>query len=108
MHKYNNITVHQLKELFDLNQDFILLDVREKFEVEISSINDSIHIPMMDIPKRLNELDIKKEIIVFCKSGIRSRKVCDFLYNKNYKNISNLKGGIKSWAEEIDNSIIIY
>ena len=57
---------------------------------------------MMDIPKRLNEIDIKKKIIVLCKSGIRSAKVCEYLYNNNFRNLYNLKGGIESWTLEID------
>ena len=62
---------------------------------------------MLDIPKRLNELDSDKKIIVFCKSGIRSGKVCNFLYQNNFKNLYNLKGGIQSWANKIDNSIMV-
>ena len=107
MQKFKIITVQQLKKLFDQNKNFVLLDVREKFEVDIASINYSIHIPMLDIPKRLNELDLNKKIIVYCKSGIRSSKVCNFLYQNNFNNLYNLKGGIQSWASEIDNSIII-
>ena len=63
---------------------------------------------MNTIPENLESLDKSKEIIVQCKSGIRSEKVCEFLLNNNYKNVKNLKGGIVAWAKEIDQKIIVY
>ena len=90
------------------NEDFILLDVRTDQEVFISIIEGSLHIPMNDIPSKMNELDKEKEIIVQCKSGKRSAKVCEFLMRNNFNNVKNLKGGIIAWAEQIDPSIIVY
>ena len=105
---FNEIDVNKLKAMLDNNVDFILLDVRNDSEVLISNISKSIHIPMNDIPNRFIDLDKSKEIVVYCKSGIRSAKVCEFLNNKNFKLVKNLKGGILSWAEKIDTSIIVY
>ena len=105
---FNEIDVNKLKAMLDNNVDFILLDVRNDSEVLISNISKSIHIPMNDIPNRIIDLDKSKEIVVYCKSGIRSAKVCEFLNNKNFKLVKNLKGGILSWAEKIDTSIIVY
>ena len=77
--------VQELKVMLDNNEDFLLLDVRTKNEVLVSKISDkSIHIPMNDIPNRLGELDSNKEIIVYCKSGKRSAKVCEYLELNNY------------------------
>ena len=90
------------------NEDFILLDVRTDQEVFISIIEGSLHIPMNDIPSKMNELDKEKEIIVQCKSGKRSAKVCEFLMRNNFNNVKNLKGGIIAWSQEIDSSIIVY
>jgi len=104
----NEINVHELKDMLDENIDFILLDVRNDNEVILSNISKSIHIPMNIIPNRFTELDKSKEIIVYCKSGKRSAKVCEFLINNEFKNIKNLQGGILAWAEEIDSSIIVY
>ena len=102
------IDVKELNEKFLSNEDFVLLDVRTDQEVFISTIKGSIHIPMNDIPSRINELDEEKEIIVQCKSGKRSAKVCEFLINNNFKNVKNLEGGIIAWAEQIDPSVLIY
>ena len=104
----NEIDVNELKVMIDNDKNFILLDVRTDNEVFISKLSKSIHIPMNDIPNRLNELDKSKEIIIYCKSGKRSAKVCEFLINNKYKNIKNLQGGILAWSEQIDSSIIVY
>jgi adenylyltransferase/sulfurtransferase len=108
MNNYELITVKELKKYFDNNKDFILIDVRENFELEIASISHSIHIPMKDISNKINELDKNKETIIICKSGIRSAKVCEFLYKNDFLNLKNLIGGINAWSIEIDNSIPLY
>ena len=102
------ITVKELKNKFDKDEDFMLLDVRNIQEVLFSKINGSIHIPMNEIMKRINELDSNKEIIIQCKSGKRSARVCEYLMTQNFKNVKNLTGGIIAWSDEIDNSIQVY
>ena len=102
------ITVKELKNKFDNNEDFLLLDVRNIQEVLFSKINGSIHIPMNEIMDRINELDSNKEIIIQCKSGKRSARVCEYLMTQNYKNVKNLIGGIIAWSDEIDNSIQVH
>ena len=102
------ITVKELKNKFDNNEDFMLLDVRNIQEVLFSKINGSIHIPMNEIMDRINELDSNKEIIIQCKSGKRSARVCEYLMTQNFKNVKNLIGGIIAWSDEIDNSIQVY
>ena len=102
------IDVKTLNQKLSDKEDFILLDVRTEQEVFISKIEGSTHIPMNDIPIRISELNNKKEIIVQCKSGKRSAKVCQFLLNNSFNNVKNLKGGIIAWSQEIDSSIIVY
>ena len=102
------ITVTELKNKFDNNEDFILLDVRNIQEVLYSKIEKSFHIPMNEIQDRINELDSNKEIIIQCKSGKRSARVCEYLITQNFNNVKNLSGGILAWAEKIDSSIQVY
>ena len=102
------IEVKILSSKLSTNENFILLDVRTNQEVLISKIEGSIHIPMNDIPNKIDALDKEKEIIVQCKSGKRSAKVCEFLMKNNFTNVKNLKGGIIAWTKEIDPSIIVY
>ena len=103
-----SISVNELKNLNNNKEEFILLDVRTDAEVFQSKIPiDSIHIPMNEIPNRIIELDKNQNIIVYCKSGKRSQRVCDYLIQNNFKNIQNLDGGILTWANEIEPSMLI-
>ena len=102
------IDVKTLNKKISNKENFILLDVRTDSEYFLSNIEGAIHIPMNDIPNKLNTIDKNKEIIVQCKSGKRSAKVCQFLLNNNYENVKNLKGGIIAWANEIDPTIMVY
>tara|TARA_B100001750_G_C15162993_1_gene425401 strand:- start:97 stop:417 length:321 start_codon:yes stop_codon:yes gene_type:complete len=102
------ISVLELNEKIKNEDDFILLDVRNMHEVVFSKIDGSIHIPMNEIPNRLSEIDSSKDIIVQCKSGKRSARVCEYLLQENYKNVWNLKGGIIAWSNEIDPTIQVY
>ena len=85
-----------------------VLDVRENHEVDIAKINGTIHIPMIEVLNRISELNVRDNIIVHCKSGQRSAKICKILIENNFRNVKNLKGGILAWSKEIDSSIPIY
>lgn len=102
------IDVKTLESKLKNKEDFILLDVRTDSEYFLSNIAESIHIPMNTIPEKYKSLDKDQEIVVQCKSGVRSEKVCQFLLNNDFKNVKNLTGGIIEWAIQIDSSIIVY
>jgi len=63
---------------------------------------------MNKVERRLNELDGNKEIIVHCKSGVRSANICRFLLKYKCKSVKNLKGGLSEWAKKIDTKISQY
>ena len=98
------ITVQELKEK---KEKFTLLDVREKFEYQISNLNGTL-IPLQQLKDRLDELDKDKEIVVMCRSGSRSVTACDTLQKNGFENVVNLKGGVNAWAKEIDSSMPVY
>ena len=102
------INPKELKWKLDQNENFILLDVREKYELEISSLKGSLHIPFGQLPQRLNELDDKQEIIIFCRTGVRSKKALDLLKGSGYKYVRHLEGGINSWAKNIEPDLPVY
>jgi len=105
---FDEITAQELNALFNNDQIPTVLDVREKHEVDIAKIDKTLHIPMQEVANRITELNKDKKIIVLCKSGKRSAKICQLLIDNNFNNVKNLKGGIITWSKEIDSSIPIY
>ncbi len=86
----------------------LVLDVREPWEYEKCSLENSQLIPMRQIPSILNELDPDQEIIVICHHGIRSRSVAAYLSSNAFSSVINLTGGIDAWAKYVDHSMATY
>jgi sulfur-carrier protein adenylyltransferase/sulfurtransferase len=98
------ITATELKSKVDRKDKFVLVDVREPFEYEISRIPGSKLIPLAELPARLSELDSADEIVLHCKVGGRSAKALKILQEAGFRKLSNLKGGITAWSDEVDPS----
>jgi sulfur-carrier protein adenylyltransferase/sulfurtransferase len=96
------ITSVELKQRLDRGEKLKIVDVREPNEYQINRIAGSVLIPLGDVPKRYNELDPDEEIVVQCKSGVRSARAADFLRSVGYKRVLNLKGGILDWIDKVD------
>ena len=96
---------HQLLENPDA---FFLLDVREPFEYQIASLQNSVLIPMNQIPERLAELDKDQQIVVICHHGVRSRQVAHYLDQQGVAGLFNLTGGIDAWARSCDADMALY
>ncbi len=91
----------ELKQRLDAGEDVFVLDVREPYEYQIANIGAKL-IPQNDVPKRLDEIDRNREIVVQCRSGQRSQRIAEYLAQQGYGNVKNLAGGILAWADEID------
>jgi len=78
----------------------ILLDVRTEAEYEAEHIQiegvETKNIPLSEIEERLDELNKSKVLIVYCRSGARSRQACEILAQHNFT-VFNLEGGITAW-----------
>lgn len=91
----------------DRGEKLTLLDVREEWELGVASVPGIVHIPMGEVPQRMNELDRNTEIIVLCRSGRRSLEIAKFLQQQDFRT-ANLAGGILAWSKDIDPSISTY
>ena len=100
------IKVTELSEKLE-NNDVILVDDRELNELEICSIDKAIHIPMSNIPLRIDQFDKNSVYAIMCHSGIRSHNVSFYLQNMGF-NVLNVEGGINEWANIVDNSMSRY
>lgn len=90
------------------NGQIFLLDVRESHELEISSLPNAVNIPLGQLAGRLSELNSAVEMVVFCKSGTRSRRAVELLSSAGFKRLRHLRGGINAWAVEVNSSLPVY
>jgi adenylyltransferase/sulfurtransferase len=102
------ITPVELKAKMDAGESFMLVDVREPYEYEIAKIPGSVLIPLGEIERRAEELPEDTEIILQCRSGMRSAQALGFLQSKGFTNLANLKGGILAWSDTVDPSVPKY
>jgi rhodanese-related sulfurtransferase len=79
-----------------LPDEIAVLDVRELFEWERGHIEGALHIPMTDLPSRLDEVSGGQTLVV-CKVGSRSAQVAAYLLEQGY-NVVNLDGGLLDWS----------
>lgn len=96
------ITVEELKRRLDQGEDLFILDVRNPEEYQICRLPGSVLIPLGQLTQRHQELPRERELIVHCKSGMRSARAIHFLRQQGFTRLKNLKGGILAWVERID------
>lgn len=95
------IAPEELKRLLDGGEELQVLDVREPHEREICDLGGTL-IPIDDLPARVHELDSGRDLVAYCKSGVRSARAVEFLQSIGFRRVRNLTGGINAWAERID------
>lgn len=84
------------------NPNLVLVDVRNPPEWEICHLPNAILIPEPQLPSRLNELNNKDDIVIYCRTGIRSARATQMLRVAGFEKVRNLVGGIHSWIDKVD------
>ena len=103
------ITATELKNRLDAGEDIQLIDVRQPDEYAFAKIDGARLIPLGEIVQRMDELDESKETVLQCKVGGRSAKAIEFLERAGFKGkMSNLRGGITAWSNEVDTKVPKY
>jgi sulfur-carrier protein adenylyltransferase/sulfurtransferase len=103
-----DIDARELNERLRQGEPIRLVDVREPHELDISRLEEAQLIPLGQLAARLQELDSAQEIVLFCKAGTRSARALELLASAGFRKVKNLKGGINSWAREVDPSLPVY
>lgn len=85
-----------------------ILDVREPWEVQVCAFDDSIHIPMRQLPTSLETLPDDENLVVICHHGVRSLQVMAWLRSNGFNQVSSLRGGINAWAREVAPEMATY
>jgi adenylyltransferase/sulfurtransferase len=102
------ITASELVVELQRNPRLRLLDVRNPPELDISRLDGALTIPLNQIAQRAAELDPAVDLVVFCRSGVRSRQAIEQLRELGFDRLTNLKGGILAWADEVDPEMAKY
>ncbi|HSH02262.1 MAG TPA: molybdopterin-synthase adenylyltransferase MoeB [Anaerolineae bacterium] len=104
------ITPLELKARLDGGDGVAILDVREPREWEIVNLAHigARLIPKGDVLARIDELDAGQELVVHCRSGVRSADVIRELQGKGFHKLLNLTGGINRWALEVETELPTY
>ena len=95
---YEQITAEQAKTIMDTDKDYIIIDARTEEEFAEGHIENAILIPEYEIAKRAEkELSDKEQLIlVYCRSGRRSKIASEELVKLGYTNVKEF-GGIIDW-----------
>jgi sulfur-carrier protein adenylyltransferase/sulfurtransferase len=106
----STITVRQLKDMIDREEDFALVDVREPNEYEIVSIPGAVLVPKGEILSgaALASLPQNRPIVLHCKTGIRSAEALATLKGAGFADARHVAGGVLAWVEQIDPSLPAY
>lgn len=100
---YQQITAEEAKEIMDTTEDFVILDVREQDEYDSGHIPGAILIPYTEIHNKAEETLLEKDklILVYCRSGRRSKIAAESLAELGYTNIKEF-GGIIDWPYDVE------
>lgn len=95
------ITAQELLNRLNEGEQVNLIDVREADEVAEGMIPSAQHIPLGEIPTRIDELNKEQAYIIICRSGGRSGNACLFLEEQGY-DVTNMVGGMLDWEGETE------
>ena len=115
MHSIPEISPEELAGKIADKEAFVLLDVREPYELQAANLGDRVELaPMSALAReRLDALpaaarDKEAELVIFCHHGVRSAQVVAWLRQQGWQNVWNLRGGIDAYAREVDPAIGFY
>lgn len=100
---YEQITPEEAKKIMDSGEEHIILDTREQDEFDEGHIPGAILIPYTEIENKAEEMlpDKDKLILVYCRSGRRSKIAAESLSKLGYTNVKEF-GGIIDWPYEVE------
>ena len=102
------IDVVELKQKMDRGDKFVLIDVREPHEYKICNLPGAKLIPLGEFPQHVGEFDKDADIVIHCRSGMRSAKACNVLRQAGFQHVRNVVGGILAWSDKVDPSMPKY
>jgi adenylyltransferase/sulfurtransferase len=98
----------QLAQRLERGEKLEIIDVREPYEWAIGHIPGARLVPLAQISEEIPRLDKRRETILYCKVGGRSRVAAQQLANAGVADVRNLAGGILRWIDEVDPTMARY
>lgn len=104
------ITAPQLEARLRGGDPPLLVDVREPWERDVADLPEvgQHRLPLAELVGRHVELERDAEIVLYCRSGVRSENAARFLRHQGFTNVWNLVGGVLAWREQVDPSLKAY
>jgi adenylyltransferase/sulfurtransferase len=102
------ITPLELASRLERGEDVDVVDVREEFEWDIARIPGARLVPLGRIAQEINSFDADREIVLYCKTGVRSMYAAGQLAASGLRRLANLDGGIVRWREDVDPALPSY
>lgn len=90
------ISVTELPDDFPVDGDWVLLDVREPYEWDEVRIPGALHIPLEQVPARIDEIDLDRELAVICRNSGRSFRILAYLTQRGIPGYC-VTGGMTAW-----------
>ncbi|MFC4558512.1 rhodanese-like domain-containing protein [Virgibacillus kekensis] len=97
----HEISAADLATKLNVGEKLDIIDVREDEEVAQGKIPGAKHIPLGQLPDRLNEIDKNNHYYLVCRSGGRSGSACGYLEEQGY-DVTNMAGGMLDWDDEVE------
>lgn len=79
----------------------LLIDVREPGEFKGGHIQGAKNIPLSELNRRLDEIPKDRDLLIYCRSGMRSKTAAKVLMKNGFNRIAHLRGGISSWTDPL-------
>ncbi|HHZ80666.1 MAG TPA: hypothetical protein EYN68_09185 [Candidatus Marinimicrobia bacterium] len=102
------ITVTEVHTMQKKGDPFTLLDIREKWENDLVTIEGSQFVTMEEVPSKLSEFEQDKPMVIYCHTGVRSAAVAAYLLNQGFLDVKSMVGGIHAWALQVDPTLSTY
>jgi thioredoxin 1 len=98
--KYQSLNPYDFHFQYLRTDSSILIDVREPFEFKGNRIKNAVNIPASgDLEQAADTLNKEFTLFLYCTSGFRSSNAAEKLYNKGFRKLVSLKGGITAWKK---------
>ncbi len=103
-----DITPRELAERIRRGDDMQLVDVREEWEWQIARLPGAQLIPLGTIEDAAATLDPTRDVVLYCKVGVRSLHAAEALADAGFTRLGNLSGGILRWSQDVDPTVLRY